>query len=438
MGFIPDIFNFEIGLAVRNKLNVLMKFYNAVVKSDSLFNVERLDASYVKDATPTTTKFLRDDGTWQTVATNQDLEQTLNNGDSTGTGNTIYFENPPVLNSELQAKVMTVNHLQKLVSSPINIADVQLKSNKGIASGYASLGADTKHLQAESRASNVTYNSANGVITYTWADGSTQTIDLPIENLFQNASYNSSTQKLTLTTNGGGTLDVDLATLVDLPEIVISASSNPSSVPTTGQKLYLRADNGAYWINVSGAWTGGFLGVTGAEKTAITHSNRTVLDLITEPFTTGLKTTYDATVNSLTTLLGRIQNSLAADGSGNKIVTVDAINANVQTKQVIQITSSTAPTINTTGYRRTFVDITAQSGNINLSTNLSGTPQNGDIIWYQIKDNGTARTITAGSLFEAKGVDLPTTTIVSKRLNMCCTWDSTTSKWGCLSLIYEV
>ena len=131
------------------------------------------------------------------------------------------------------------------------------------------------------------------------------------------------------------------------------------------------------------------------------------------------------------------QNSLATDGTGNKYPTIDAINAGVWTKQVIQITSSTAPTVNTTGYRRTFVDITALAGNINLSTNLTGTPQNGDVLIYQIKDNGTARTITTESNIESKGDSVPATTVISKRVNIGFTWDSTTSKWGCISVAQE-
>lgn len=107
-------------------------------------------------------------------------------------------------------------------------------------------------------------------------------------------------------------------------------------------------------------------------------------------------------------------------------------------QQVIQITSSTAPTVNTTGYNKTFVDITALAGNIDLSTNLSGSPENGDVLWYQIKDNGTARTITCGSLFEAKGEALPTTTVISKRINIGATWDSTTSKWGVIAVAQEL
>jgi len=107
-------------------------------------------------------------------------------------------------------------------------------------------------------------------------------------------------------------------------------------------------------------------------------------------------------------------------------------------QQIIQITSSTAPTVNTTGYNKTFVDITALAGNIDLSTNLSGSPKNGDVLWFQIKDNGTARNITMGSLFEAKGESLPTTTVISKRINIGATWDSTTNKWGVIAVAQEI
>lgn len=41
--------------------------------------------------------------------------------------------------------------------------------------------------------------------------------------------------------------------------------------------------------------------VSDAEKTAITHSNRSILDLITESFTTALKTAYDSTVTWIST-----------------------------------------------------------------------------------------------------------------------------------------
>jgi hypothetical protein len=152
--------------------------------------------------------------------------------------------------------------------------DTQDTATLNTAKSYTDTGLATKAdlvggkvPQSQSQGSNLTYNSVNGVITLTDPAGVNHTIDLPIENLFQNAGYDSGTRSLTLTTNGGGTIVVPLSDLVDLPEIVVSANANPVAVPTTGQRLYLRSDNGSYWIAAAGAWAGPFLGVTAAEKT---------------------------------------------------------------------------------------------------------------------------------------------------------------------------
>ncbi len=137
------------------------------------------------------------------------------------------------------------------------IVSIEIIGNTGgnvDLSGYAQLDSNNKVTAVNSRPSQVSYNATNAVMTFTWADNSTQNVDLPIENLFQNASYDSGTRDLTLTTNGGGTIIIPLDDLVDLPEIVLSSSSNPSTNPTDGQKIFLRQDTGAIWSNIAGAW----------------------------------------------------------------------------------------------------------------------------------------------------------------------------------------
>lgn len=98
--------------------------------------------------------------------------------------------------------------------------------------------------------------------------------------------------------------------------------------------------------------------------------------------------------------------------------------------------SSATPTINTDN-----VDahsITALATNItSFTTNLSGTPANFQKLTIRIKDDGTARAITWGSSFEAKGVPLPTTTVVSKVLTVGFLYDTVTSKWGCVASAQE-
>jgi hypothetical protein len=104
--------------------------------------------------------------------------------------------------------------------------------------------------------------------------------------------------------------------------------------------------------------------------------------------------------------------------------------------RVTTITSSATPTVNTDVTDA--VTITALATAItSMTTNLTGTPANFDMLLFRIKDDGTARAITWGASYEAKGAALPTTTVLSKVLHALFIWDSVTSKWGCLSISQE-
>ena len=106
------------------------------------------------------------------------------------------------------------------------------------------------------------------------------------------------------------------------------------------------------------------------------------------------------------------------------------------TRRVTTITSSATPTVNTDNCD--VVSITAQAAAItSMTTNLSGTPTDFQTLVYRIKDNGTARAITWGASFEAKGVALPTTTVISKVLTVGFIYDTVTSKWGCVASAQE-
>jgi hypothetical protein len=98
--------------------------------------------------------------------------------------------------------------------------------------------------------------------------------------------------------------------------------------------------------------------------------------------------------------------------------------------------SSANPTINTDEVQAH--SITALAVNItNMSTNLSGTPDNFQRLAIRIKDNGTARTIAWGTAFVQMGVPLPTTTLVNKTMNVLFMYDSVPAKWGCIGLAIE-
>jgi hypothetical protein len=78
--------------------------------------------------------------------------------------------------------------------------------------------------------------------------------------------------------------------------------------------------------------------------------------------------------------------------------------------------------------------ITAQSEAItSFTTNLSGTPTEGQTLWIAI--TGTAaRAITWGASFEASTVALPTTTVSTERLDVGFVWNTVTTKWRCIAV----
>ncbi len=66
-----------------------------------------------------------------------------------------------------------------------------------------------------------------------------------------------------------------------------------------------------------------------------------------------------------------------------------------------------------------------------MTTNLSGTPVDGDLIMFRFTDDGTARAITWGASFAATTVALPTTTVISTMLRVGFQYSGST--WKCIA-----
>ncbi len=95
-------------------------------------------------------------------------------------------------------------------------------------------------------------------------------------------------------------------------------------------------------------------------------------------------------------------------------------------------TSSATPTINTDNVD--FYSLTAQAVDItSFTTNLSGTPSDGQTLWIAI--TGTAaRAITWGASFESSTITLPTTTVTTNRLDVAFIWNVVSGKWRCVGV----
>lgn len=97
------------------------------------------------------------------------------------------------------------------------------------------------------------------------------------------------------------------------------------------------------------------------------------------------------------------------------------------------VAQSATPAINTDTTDHAHITALAQAIT-SMTTNLTGTPVAGDTLWIDITDDGTTRAITWGASFEASGtVALPTTTVISTRLDVGFVWNEVTSKWRCIA-----
>lgn len=129
-----------------------------------------------------------------------------------------------------------------------------------------------------------------------------------------------------------------------------------------------------------------------------------------------------------------LESTNAPTAGGVAIPTISSTNTFTNkriTKRTSTEASSATPTINVDNVD--FHSVTALAVAItSFTTNLSGTPTTGQLLWIAITDNGTARAITWGASFQASGtIALPTTTVISTRLDVGFVW--TGSIWRCIA-----
>ena len=103
----------------------------------------------------------------------------------------------------------------------------------------------------------------------------------------------------------------------------------------------------------------------------------------------------------------------------------------IQPRVLASTANSATPTLNTDSYD--MMVITGQSVAItSFTTNLTGTPVNGQKLWISITGTG-AIAITWGASFESSTVTLPTTTVSTNRLDVGFVWNVAATKWRCVA-----
>jgi hypothetical protein len=103
-------------------------------------------------------------------------------------------------------------------------------------------------------------------------------------------------------------------------------------------------------------------------------------------------------------------------------------------QRINTVASSATPAINTDTTDQ--FNITALAVAItSMTTSLTGTPRDGQMLMVRIKDNATARAIAWGASFVSSGVaTLLATTVISKTHLVGLKYDAAAAKWVCIAV----
>lgn len=228
---------------------------------------------------------------------------------------------------------------------------------------------------------------------------------------------------------------------------VTLTGSNVSGSPSTGAHVKGEVagdDTGTLWYCTAAGTPGTWIRV-GAPLASPTFTGTPVAPTASQGTnTTQLATT--AMVHSEVVLLATLASptltgtplsTTASVGTNTTQIATTAFVYGERASRVTSITSNGTPTYNTDTCDA--VSITALAAAItSMVTNKTGTAVNFQKLTFRIKDNGTARAITWGADFEARGMALPTTTVISKVLTVGFIYDTVSAKWGCVASAQEV
>jgi len=276
-------------------------------------------------------------------------------------------------------------------------------------------------------------------LKYAIGNAASTTLSVAIANTDTSATITSDTNFAAK--SGAGMVLLDEGTSTE--EIAYSASKSGStlSLPLVDRGL----EGGSAQAHASGAtikgvltagmWndlidslTNVLLATTGAVDTT-KIVDLTTAQTLTNKRLTSPKINENVAVTSTATELNLLTGVTALVTTS----TTDTFTNKRITKRVGTTTSSATPTINTDNYDMYI--LSAQAADItSFTTNLSGTPTEGQTLWIAI--TGTAaRAITWGDSFESSTVTLPTTTVTTARLDVGLVWNSVTSKWRCVASV---
>ena len=254
----------------------------------------------------------------------------------------------------------------------------------------------------------------------------------------KNLSANAFFEGFTTTATAAGTTTLTISstqTQIFTGSTTQTVKLPTTSVPQGAQWLIVNQSSGAVTVQSSGANTITVLAAnTSAVFTSVVSTPTGASDWQSQYGGVSVASGKSLSVSNTLTLAGTDSTTMTFPGSSDTVATLAATQTLTNKRvnpRVGSTTSSATPTINTDTYDT--YGLTAQAVDItSFTTNLSGTPVDGQKLWIYIVGTA-ARAITWGASFENGPVALPTTTVTTQRLDVGFIWNTATSKWRCVA-----
>jgi len=252
--------------------------------------------------------------------------------------------------------------------------------------------------------------------------------------LFQNSAFNFFTgsvemNSLFITASGGNFAESSTG------KFIIKENIGVNETAQFGSNFFLNS-TATIFVNAS-KYTSNAGGIQGDLVTAITNGCNVQFDGIdlekvsnksTSIVTDQASNTKYPSVKSVFDWVTSTFATIASLASYVTITGTETLTNKTIKKRILVVTQSATPSTNINN--GDIMQITGLAQAItSMTTNLTGTPYDGQMIMWQVTDNGTARALTLGSAFAAStNVALPTTTVAGVMLTWITMYKSGIAK----------